>query len=104
IALPDYPPFTKRMLRDNGWYRMMRRDNVDVVPGREVQFTSDGIVDANGKEHKVDIVVFATGFEASRALGSLQIEGRTGRTIRDVWGEDDPRAHQIGRASCRERV
>lgn len=93
IALPDYPPFTKRMLRDNGWYRMMRRDNVDVVPGREVQFTSDGIVDANGKEHKVDIVVFATGFEASRALGSLQIEGRTGRTIRDVWGEDDPRAH-----------
>lgn len=93
MALPDYPPFTKRMLRDNGWYRMMRRDNVEVVPGHEVRFTADGIVDGDGREHKVDIVAFATGFDASRALGSLQIEGREGRTIRDIWGEDDPRAH-----------
>lgn len=93
MALPDYPPFTKRMLRDNGWYQMMRRDNVDVVPGKEVSFTNSGIVDGNEVEHDVDIVVFATGFDASRALGSLQIEGRGGHTIRDLWGDDDPRAH-----------
>lgn len=93
MALPDYPPFTKRMLRDNGWYRMMRRDNVDVVPGSEISFSRNGLVDGNGDEHVVDLVVFATGFDASRALGSLQIEGRGGYTIRDVWGDDDPRAH-----------
>lgn len=93
MALPDYPPFTKRMLRDNGWYRMMRRDNVDVVPGSDISFTRNGLVDGNGDEHVVDLVVFATGFDASRALGSLQIEGRGGYTIRDVWGDDDPRAH-----------
>ena len=35
-ALPDYPPFGKRMLLDNGWYAALRRDDVDLVtaPGR----------------------------------------------------------------------
>lgn len=93
MALPDYPPFTKRMLRDNGWYRMMRRDNVSVVAGRDISFTERGIIDDNGVEHSVDMAVFATGFDASRPLGTLQITGRDGCTIRDIWGDDDPRAH-----------
>src|SRR5690606_26023499 len=29
--LPDYPPFGKRMLMDNGWFRTMTRDNVGLV-------------------------------------------------------------------------
>lgn len=93
VALPDYPPFTKRMLRDNGWYRMMRRENVEVVSARNISFTANGILDDSGTEHIVDIAVFATGFDASRALGTLKITGRNGRTIRDIWGEDNPRAH-----------
>ena len=30
-VIPDYPPFGKRMLRDNHWYQMLRRDNVELV-------------------------------------------------------------------------
>ncbi len=30
-ATPDYPPYGKRMLRDNHWYRMLTRPNVDLV-------------------------------------------------------------------------
>ena len=30
-ALPDYPPFGKRMLLDNGWYAALRRDDVELV-------------------------------------------------------------------------
>ena len=33
-ATPDYPPYGKRMLRDNHWYRMLTRDNVDLVDER----------------------------------------------------------------------
>jgi 4-hydroxyacetophenone monooxygenase len=92
-AVPDYPPFTKRMLRDNGWYRMMRRDNVEVVPARSVRFESDAMIDADGVRHPVDIAVFATGFEASKMLASYSIYGRGGVSIRDAWGDDDPRAY-----------
>ncbi|KAA0018399.1 flavin-containing monooxygenase [Antrihabitans cavernicola] len=92
-ALPDYPPFTKRMLRDNGWYRMMRRDNVEVVPARGLRFESDAMIDDDGVRHPVDIAVFATGFEASKMLASYSVYGREGVSIRDIWGDDDPRAY-----------
>ena len=30
-VVPPYPPYGKRMLRDNYWYKMLTRDNVDLV-------------------------------------------------------------------------
>ena len=30
-VLPTYPPFGKRMLMDNGWYRMLRNPKVELV-------------------------------------------------------------------------
>lgn len=92
-VLPDYPPFTKRMLRDNGWYRMLRRDNVELVNCRTPRFESDAVIDDDAQRHPIDIAVFATGFEASKMLASYSIYGRDGRSIREVWGDDDPRAY-----------
>ncbi len=31
-VVPSYPPFGKRMLLDNGWYRTLRRPNVTLGP------------------------------------------------------------------------
>ncbi|MGE3772801.1 MAG: flavin-containing monooxygenase, partial [Gammaproteobacteria bacterium] len=33
-VLPTYPPFGKRMLMDNGWYRMLRNERVSLVDAR----------------------------------------------------------------------
>ncbi|GAA3694342.1 NAD(P)/FAD-dependent oxidoreductase [Arthrobacter ginkgonis] len=93
LTVPDYPPFTKRMLRDNGWYRMLRRDNVHLVPSRSLTFVPDGVIDDEGVKHEIDVCVFATGFEASKMLATYSVFGRGGTSIRDVWGDDDPRAH-----------
>ena len=92
-VLPDYPPFTKRMLRDNGWYRMLRRENVELVCSRTPRFEADAIIDDAGNRHPIDVAVFATGFEASKMLASYSVYGRQGTSIRDVWGDDDPRAY-----------
>lgn len=92
-VLPDYPPFTKRMLRDNGWYRMLRRDNVELVNCRTPRFDTNAIIADDGQRHPIDVAVFATGFEASKMLASYSIYGRDGQSIRDVWGDDDPRAY-----------
>jgi 4-hydroxyacetophenone monooxygenase len=89
--VPDFPPGMKRMLRDNGWPRMFRRSNVELVPSRAVAMDETGLIDGEGAHHDIDVAIFATGFEVARMVGSLSITGTRG-TLREAWGEDDPRA------------
>ncbi len=62
-ATPDYPPYGKRMLRDNHWYRMLTRPNVDLVDEQIDHVEPEGVVTADGTLHPCDILVLATGFE-----------------------------------------
>ncbi len=90
---PSYPPYGKRMLRDTNWFKTLKRDNVELVPSAIAGFDETGLVDESGRHHEADVVVLATGFHASRMLWPVDIAGRGGTTIRDVWGDDDPRAY-----------
>ncbi len=92
-ALPDYPPFGKRMLLDNGWYAAIRRDDVDLVTAPVAKVTPTGLRAADGTEVDADVVVLCTGFETQKLLWPLEIRGRGGRTIADAWGPDDADAH-----------
>ena len=92
-ATPDYPPYGKRMLRDNHWYRMLTRPNVDLVTSQIDHVEPEGVVTQDGALHPCDILVLATGFETRRMLWPMQIEGRGGATILERWGDEDPRAH-----------
>lgn len=92
-CLPDYPPYGKRILVDNHWYATLRRDNVELVTAAVDRVTSTGIVDADGTEHDFDVIILATGFEAGRLLAPIEIRGRSGTPLREVWGDDDPRAY-----------
>jgi 4-hydroxyacetophenone monooxygenase len=92
-ALPDYPPYGKRILLDNGWYAMLRRDNVTLVAESVARLGPHSIVSASGEEHEVDAVIWATGFDVARFVGSLEVRGVGGRTLREVWEDDNPRAY-----------
>ncbi|MQA01266.1 MAG: SidA/IucD/PvdA family monooxygenase [Streptosporangiales bacterium] len=92
-TLPDYPPFGKRMLLDNGWFKALRRPNVELVTAPVTRFTRTGVETSDGRKRPADVVVFATGFEARKLLGELGIRGRSGRTLRGVWGDDDAYAY-----------
>jgi 4-hydroxyacetophenone monooxygenase len=92
-VIPPYPPYGKRMLRDNYWYRMLKRPNVELVTDAIDHIDEDSIVMTDGTSHKVDVVIMATGFQASKMLWPMDIAGRGSRTIRDAWGDDDPRAY-----------
>jgi len=89
---PDFPPYGKRMLRDGGWFRTLKRDNVELVTGPIREITETGLIDDNGVFHEVDMIVLATGFHAKAPLYPMNIVGANG-SIRDHWGEDNPRAH-----------
>jgi 4-hydroxyacetophenone monooxygenase len=92
-VLPDYPPFGKRMLLDNGWYAALKKPTVELVTDGVTEVTETGVRTSSGREIDADVLVFATGFEAQRLLHPLDIRGRGGVSVRDVWGDDDAYAY-----------
>jgi 4-hydroxyacetophenone monooxygenase len=59
----------------------------------QMAFDERSIIGPDGVCRPTDLRVLATGFCASRMLASYDVAGRGRRTIRDTWGEDEPRAH-----------
>ena len=92
-TLPDYPPFGKRILLDNGWYAALKRDHVTLVVEPVAEVTEHGLVSESGIEYEVDVVVWATGFRAAEFVSSLDIYGIDGTRLRETWRGDDPRAY-----------
>lgn len=92
-VLPDYPPFGKRPLLDNNWFSMLKRPNVDLVTDRVERIEGDAIVTGRGEHFSVDVIVLATGFRANQMLYPMDIRGRNGRSLHELWGDDNPRAY-----------
>ncbi|QSE81442.1 flavin-containing monooxygenase [Rhodococcus koreensis] len=82
--------FARRPLCDDGYHRVFNRPNVDAVgikenPIREV--TAKGVVTEDGVLHELDVLVFATGFDAVDGnYRRMEIRGRGGLNINDHWG------------------
>ena len=91
-VVPTYPPFGKRMLMDNGWFRTLTRDHVHLVTDPISEVTANRVITSAGAEHEVDVIVLATGFDVVRFLSSFNVVGRSGRTLREAWNDDDGRA------------
>jgi 4-hydroxyacetophenone monooxygenase len=92
-VLPTYPPFGKRMLFDNGWFRALKKPAVRLVNDAITQITEHSVVTARGEDYEVDVIVLATGFDVARFLSTLNVTGRSGSTLRQVWDDDDCRAY-----------
>lgn len=90
---PRYPPYGKRMLMDNHWYQMLRRPNVDLVTQPIDCITADGVVTVDGAQYPLDVIVFATGFQAGRMLSPINLVGRDGAVLQELWRDDNPRAY-----------
>lgn len=87
---PNYPPTSKRMLRDNGvWAAMLKRPHVELNTTGIERFTPEGIRTKDGVVHAFDVVICATGFKASDFLAPMKITGSNGRELhRDCWDGD----------------
>ncbi|MBK6660108.1 MAG: NAD(P)/FAD-dependent oxidoreductase [Proteobacteria bacterium] len=95
-----YPIATKRLPLDSGYFETFNRDNVTLVDLRDTpieRIVADG-VRTSDKTHELDIIVFATGFDAlTGPLTRVGIRGRQGRKLEDKWAEG-PRTY-LGVAS-----
>jgi 4-hydroxyacetophenone monooxygenase len=91
--IPDYAPFSRRPVVDNGWYQALTRDNVDLVTDGIARLTPKGIETDDGSVHEVDVIVTATGFEVMQYLWPADYTGKGGVKIHDFWSKDGPRAY-----------
>jgi 4-hydroxyacetophenone monooxygenase len=92
-VVPDYPAVGKRILQDDGtWLRTLLRPDVELVRTAVDHIERDGVVTVDGRHHPADVIGFATGFRHNDFLATLEVTGRGGRRLREVWG-DEPVAH-----------
>lgn len=92
-CLPDYPPYGKRPLLDNNWYKTMRRDDVTLISDAVDRVEGNELVSGDGTRVAADVIALATGFRVLQFLWPMDIVGRSGRTLREQWGIDDARAY-----------
>ena len=92
-CVPSYPPYGKRILLDNGWFKTLRRPNVDLITEPINHVVPDGVVTQDGRWHPADILVLSTGFKMTEMTARLNLVGIGGRQLADVWGDDNATAH-----------
>ena len=92
-VLPEYPPFAKRMLLDNGWFRTIKKPHVDLIPEHLAKVDGNTLSTSSGETVEADVIILATGFQTTNVLGSYDIVGREGQLLRDHWGEDNASAY-----------
>jgi cyclohexanone monooxygenase len=86
----DYPIGTKRLCIDSGYYETYNSENVTLVDIKSdpiETITATGVQTAN-QSFELDAIVFATGFDAmTGTLKRIDLRGRSGVRIQDVWSD-----------------
>jgi cation diffusion facilitator CzcD-associated flavoprotein CzcO len=84
--IPEFALGRRRMTPGSGYLQSLTKENVDVVTSGAVQITENGVVDATGKEHSVDVIICSTGFDTSFAP-PYECIGRNGQDLRKKFGD-----------------
>ncbi len=88
LADIDHPYAAKRPPIDTGYFQTFNRGNVDLVNVRKapIKCIVPGGLQTTEAEYPLDVIVFATGYDAMTGpLLRLDIHGRDGLALRDVW-------------------
>jgi 4-hydroxyacetophenone monooxygenase len=92
-CLPDYPPYAKRILLDNGWYDTLLKPGIELISDAIDHLDSSGVTTASGEHRAADVIVYATGFQVATGAARLNLTGLNGADLADQWSPDDPTAH-----------
>lgn len=93
---PAAPPYSARPIiidTDYSIYDTLLRNDVTLVTDPIERITPKGIQVKGGSEIPLDIIVYATGFKANDFLWPMEIRGREGERIEDLWKKDGARAY-----------
>jgi 4-hydroxyacetophenone monooxygenase len=93
---PPHPVWSARPVAVDPEYSILdaiKRDNVTLVTAGIKRINRSGIEALDGRQHDVDVIIYATGFHATEYLFPMKITGREGKTIDELWADGGARAH-----------
>lgn len=82
---PDTKLGCKRVLLSNDYYPALAQTNAHVCTDGIKEVTADSVVDSHGEKHKVDAIVFGTGFKAGDSYSAIDIQGTGGQSLNEAW-------------------
>jgi cation diffusion facilitator CzcD-associated flavoprotein CzcO len=82
---PKDQPMCKRLVFAGNYYRAVKKPGVEVITEAIDHVEPRGVVTADGTLHELDLLVFATGFDARAYVRPMEIVGENGVALNDVW-------------------
>lgn len=87
LVIPQWAVGCRRITPGVGYLEALGSEKVEVVFGEIQKITEKGCIGGDGKEHPVDVLICATGFDTSYRP-RFPIIGPSGQALSDVWAEE----------------
>ncbi|MFV0245255.1 MAG: flavin-containing monooxygenase [Qingshengfaniella sp.] len=84
---PNFKLGCKRSLFSNEWYTCLQAPNAHVVTEAISSIVPEGVQTADGTLHKLDKIVYATGFDPASYLPGMRVHGIGGTEVHTRWAE-----------------
>ncbi len=82
---PNYRAACKRLIISGEFYAAIQRPNANLVTDPIERIEESGVRTADGTLHELDVLVLATGFRVDRFVRPMEVVGRNGVALNDVW-------------------
>ncbi len=89
---PPYALGCKRVLKSDDYYATLCKEHVEVVAESIARIGRWDITTEDGIARPVDVIVLATGFKPFNLTDAVEVVGRGGQSLAEIW-RDGPRAY-----------
>jgi cation diffusion facilitator CzcD-associated flavoprotein CzcO len=91
---PSFALGCKRILLSDDYYPTLARPDVRLVTAAVREIRPHSVVDAEGREYELDVLIFGTGFHPMDIPLGHRLRGRDGRTLAEVWEQHGAQAYR----------
>jgi cation diffusion facilitator CzcD-associated flavoprotein CzcO len=94
--VPHYPIGCKRQILDTNYFETFNLGHVSLVDLRKgaISRVTQSSIETEQGDFEFDVIVLATGFDAiTGALSRIDIRGREGRSLRDLWSREGAKTY-----------
>lgn len=92
-VVPKHAPMVRQMVTNNGFYKVMKRESVELATYDIECITETGIITKDGKERKFDMIALGTGFKVAQYSWPDEYLGTEGMTVQKLGGKDGARPY-----------
>jgi cation diffusion facilitator CzcD-associated flavoprotein CzcO len=82
---PEYRATCKRLIMSEDFYEAIQKPNARLVTEGIERIEKSGVRTRDGQLHELDVLVLATGFRVDQFVRPMQVIGRDGVALDDVW-------------------